>query len=109
MTVTSPPASPTPTLEGTELDTWRKELRDWLEANLAKRRASSGALGEAGGDVDEDDREAEMFADQDDTDAVTRGKTLQAKLYDAGYVGITWPTEFGGQGLTNEHQRVFNE
>ena len=90
----------TATIESTGLDTWRTELRTWLDANVPKRRVRS---------EDDDEQEAEMFADQDDTDAVAKGKALQKKLYDAGYVGITWPTEFGGQGLTNEHQRVFNE
>jgi alkylation response protein AidB-like acyl-CoA dehydrogenase len=30
-------------------------------------------------------------------------------LYDAGYVGIGWPREWGGQGLTLRHQHVVNE
>ena len=40
---------------------------------------------------------------------VARAKDYQAALYDAGFAGITWPKEYGGQGLTNEFQRVFNE
>ena len=30
-----------------------------------------------------------------------------ARLYDAGYSGITWPREWGGQGLTQAEERVF--
>jgi alkylation response protein AidB-like acyl-CoA dehydrogenase len=33
----------------------------------------------------------------------------QRTLYDAGWVGIGWPDEFGGQGLTPSHQIVFSE
>ena len=35
-------------------------------------------------------------------------KTFQAALADAGLAGLTWPKPWG-QGLTPEHQRVFNE
>ena len=31
------------------------------------------------------------------------------KLYDAGYVGITWPKEFGGGGHPHEFQGIFLE
>ncbi|MBO0849560.1 MAG: acyl-CoA dehydrogenase family protein, partial [Pseudonocardia sp.] len=34
---------------------------------------------------------------------------FQAALYDAGYAGITWPTEVGGQGLTGAEQQIFGE
>ena len=34
---------------------------------------------------------------------------MQQKLFDAGYAGITFPIEYGGQGHTLEHERVFNE
>jgi alkylation response protein AidB-like acyl-CoA dehydrogenase len=36
-------------------------------------------------------------------------RALQRRLFDHGYAGITWPTEYGGQGLTTEHQRAFDE
>ena len=42
-------------------------------------------------------------------EVISRAKAYQAALYDAGLAGITWPKEYGGQGLTNEYQRVFNE
>ncbi|MDR1998696.1 MAG: acyl-CoA dehydrogenase family protein, partial [Frankiaceae bacterium] len=35
-------------------------------------------------------------------------KDLLRKLYDAGFSGITWPREYGGQGLSDEHQLAFN-
>ena len=36
-------------------------------------------------------------------------RPLQRKLYEAGYAGISWPKEYGGQGLTPAHERVFGE
>ena len=36
-------------------------------------------------------------------------KAFQAKLYDAGFAGITWPREYGGQGLTNAEQIAFGQ
>ena len=41
--------------------------------------------------------------------AVLRARELQAKLAAGGFAGITWPTQYGGQGLSEEHQRVFDE
>jgi alkylation response protein AidB-like acyl-CoA dehydrogenase len=35
-------------------------------------------------------------------------KRFQAALYDAGFSGITWPKEFGGQGLTAAEQQIFD-
>jgi alkylation response protein AidB-like acyl-CoA dehydrogenase len=35
-------------------------------------------------------------------------KAFQASLYDAGFAGITWPREYGGQGLTNAEQIAFS-
>jgi alkylation response protein AidB-like acyl-CoA dehydrogenase len=38
-----------------------------------------------------------------------RAREFQAALCDAGYAGITWPKEVGGQGLTTAEQQVFSE
>ncbi len=34
---------------------------------------------------------------------VDEGRSWQHRLFDAGFAGIHWPTEFGGQGLTPTH------
>jgi alkylation response protein AidB-like acyl-CoA dehydrogenase len=34
-------------------------------------------------------------------------RALQRKLHDAGFVGITWPREHGGRGLTVAHEQAF--
>jgi alkylation response protein AidB-like acyl-CoA dehydrogenase len=40
-------------------------------------------------------------------DATLTDKELQALLFDAGFAGIAFPREYGGAGLTLEHQKVF--
>jgi alkylation response protein AidB-like acyl-CoA dehydrogenase len=37
-----------------------------------------------------------------------RSRTCQRLLYEAGFAGIAWPTEFGGQGLSIKEQIAFN-
>jgi alkylation response protein AidB-like acyl-CoA dehydrogenase len=37
------------------------------------------------------------------------GKAYQAALYDAGLAGVTWPSEYGGQGLPGRYQTIFND
>ena len=38
-----------------------------------------------------------------------RAREFQAALHEAGYAGITWPEEVGGQGLTTAEQQVFSD
>ena len=70
---------------------FRIRARAWLEANAPRRASAGGADGEPG---------AAGIAEQ---------KAFQAKLYDAGFAGITWPREYGGQGLTNAEQIAFSQ
>jgi len=70
-------------------DDFRARARAWLQAN-APRRGSGDAEAEADGRSQE-----AVIAEQ---------KAFQAKLYDAGFAGITWPTEYGGQGLGSAEQ-----
>jgi alkylation response protein AidB-like acyl-CoA dehydrogenase len=81
-----------------ELTEFRRRCREFLAANAKPLRRRQP------GDDDADD----MAAAAQGAD-VTAAKRYQAALYDAGLAGITWPVEVGGQGLTAEHQRVFNE
>lgn len=37
------------------------------------------------------------------------GRTWQRKIFDAGFAGIDWPEEYGGQGLTPEHTMAWRE
>jgi alkylation response protein AidB-like acyl-CoA dehydrogenase len=70
---------------------FRRRARAWLAAN-APRKADADSL-------DADPGVA----------GIAEQKAFQAKLYDAGFAGITWPREYGGQGLTNAEQIAFSE
>jgi len=41
------------------------------------------------------------------SDELVDNRELQNRLFDAGFGGIAFPAEYGGSGLTLEHQRVF--
>jgi alkylation response protein AidB-like acyl-CoA dehydrogenase len=69
---------------------FQNRVRAWLEQN-APRRGGGGAPG--------DSRRADIATQQ----------AFQARLYDAGFSGITWPREYGGQGLTNAEQIAFTQ
>src|SRR5690348_8995814 len=72
------------------VDDFRNRARAWLEQN-APRRGDGDEPGGPG--------RADIAAQQ----------AFQARLYDAGFAGITWPSEYGGQGLTNAEQIAFGE
>jgi alkylation response protein AidB-like acyl-CoA dehydrogenase len=75
-------------------DDFRARARAWLAAN-ASRRGSGDDEAEA------DSRgQAAVIAEQ---------KAFQARLYDAGFAGITWPKEYGGQGLTSAEQIAWSQ
>jgi alkylation response protein AidB-like acyl-CoA dehydrogenase len=75
-----------------DLDAYRHQVRGWLAGNLPERQ---GAALRTAHEVSP----AQLAAD----------RALQAAVYSAGYLGITLPTEYGGQGLTSAHQRIWNE
>jgi alkylation response protein AidB-like acyl-CoA dehydrogenase len=76
-----------------DLDSYREQARTWLEANLPLRR--SGAALRAAHDISPGE--------------LAEARARQKTVYEAGYLGITLPVEYGGQGLTNAHQRIWNE
>ncbi|MFI6571826.1 acyl-CoA dehydrogenase family protein [Nocardia fluminea] len=73
------------------VDEFRVRARRWLSGNLTP--APPDQHGETG------KSEASW----------QRAKQLQRLLYDGGFAGICYPKEYGGLGLTPEHQRVFSE
>ncbi|MGD9794227.1 MAG: acyl-CoA dehydrogenase family protein, partial [Acidimicrobiia bacterium] len=42
-----------------------------------------------------------------DADDLARQRSLQRKVFEGGYAGITWPIRYGGRGLGAEHERAF--
>ncbi len=77
--------------ESQELRQYRGKVRTWLAENVARRDAI----------------DVKQF-DDERTERLQEYKSLQQRIFDAGYAGITFPVEYGGQGLTLEHERVFN-
>jgi alkylation response protein AidB-like acyl-CoA dehydrogenase len=70
-------------------DEYYQKARDWLAANGVPHNDTAAYEAAALG--------------------TTQGqKDYLAKFYQAGFAGITWPSEYGGQGLTDEHQLAFN-
>ncbi len=63
---------------------YRRRARTWLEEN-------AGARAEA----------------DPGTDGLAAARAFMAALHDAGYSGITWPKQWGGQGLTQAEERAF--
>ena len=76
-----------------DLDAYRTTARAWLAAHL-ERRTPESALRSA----------HEIRADD-----VAAARAQQRLVHEAGYLGITVPVEYGGQGLTEAHQRIWNE
>ena len=81
--------------ETESVEAFRIRARRWIGANLGPAQPE---LLVAGG-LDE---EQELFA-------VAHDREVQAALFGAGLAGICVPREYGGQGLTPEHQRALNE
>jgi alkylation response protein AidB-like acyl-CoA dehydrogenase len=48
-------------------------------------------------------------SDEEELAEVERERVVQRMLFDAGLAGICFPTEYGGQGLTADHQRALND
>ena len=77
------------------VDEFRARARAWIKANL--------------GPLQPWDLSQNCEDDGEEREAVARDRALQRKLYDGGFAGICFPREYGGQGLTLEHLRAFNE
>jgi alkylation response protein AidB-like acyl-CoA dehydrogenase len=72
-----------------DIGKFRDRARAWLEANAPRPSDDAEEIGGSRG--------------------IKAQQAFQAKLYDAGFAGITWPAAYGGQGLTNAEQIAFSE
>ncbi len=76
-------------------DAFRLELREWLRVNLPEHRKT--------------------FPPSDDELTLHPDKSFDSswawhrRMYDAGWVGIDWPREYGGRGATQVERMIFNE
>jgi alkylation response protein AidB-like acyl-CoA dehydrogenase len=86
------------TTTSVDLDAYRREARAWIAANLAPREAGQDPVA------------ANLRGSREYTrEQIAAERPKQRALFDAGYAGITWPVEYGGQGLTRAHERAFLE
>ena len=76
-----------------DLDAFRARTKEWVTANLEPLNGADPYIGHA----------------KDDADHVVRAKTIQRKLWDAGFAGLCYPAEYGGQGLPVQYQDAFIE
>jgi alkylation response protein AidB-like acyl-CoA dehydrogenase len=70
-----------------EVDEFTTQVVEWLAANAAHAPRDYGAITPPG--------------------LVDHAIEWQRRIYDAGYAGIHWPTEHGGQGLTVQHNAAW--
>ena len=71
-----------------DIESFRRRAAEWLAASMPRR---SGRR--------------EMAQDE----RVAHNRELQRTLFDGGFAGIVFPVEYGGQGLTPQHQRAFTQ
>jgi alkylation response protein AidB-like acyl-CoA dehydrogenase len=76
-----------------DLEAYRVQARTWLTDNMERR---VGPL---------EHHEVDYYTPE----VMARGRALQRRLYEAGYAGITFPKEYGGQGLPAEYEAAFFE
>ena len=74
----------------TEAEAFRSEIRTWLEQNLPEGWFDEGF------EMDDDEREA-----------FTQNWTK--KLFEGGWICASWPSEYGGKGLSTMQSVVLNE
>jgi alkylation response protein AidB-like acyl-CoA dehydrogenase len=77
---------------GASEEAYRAEVRAWLDANIPAWWNK---------------QERVEFAEEDDS--FLRLREWHQKVYDAGYVGVTWPREYGGQGRGHVENALLQE
>lgn len=75
-----------------EDEQYRLRLREWLEAHTGRAKNPLAAGG--GGDI---------------MGALQGARDWQRTLWEAGYVGLAWPKEYGGQEATLTQQVIVNQ
>jgi alkylation response protein AidB-like acyl-CoA dehydrogenase len=80
-----------------EDEAFRQEFSGWLKANLPKDSKSSRS---------EDDELGMMHETADDWQ---RRLKWHRKMHEGGWVGLSWPKEYGGRGATITQQLIYGE
>jgi len=97
--VTWPAAAAPPDGDVEPVEEFRARARAWIAGNLP--RSDPARLHLPAYRITAGTEEEELAE-------VDRNRRLQRLLWDGGFAGICFPREYGGLGLTPEHQRAFN-
>lgn len=73
-----------------EATAFREQTRDWLEKNVPAEWSYAKV-------------------NLDDDSVISIRRDWDAKLYEAGLAGLSWPAEYGGRGLSVLEEVIFNE
>ena len=76
-----------------EQEAFRESVRRWLKANIPADWTSRVAA----------------TADVPRPEAYDILRAWQGKLYDAGFIGLTWPKDYGGRGLTFVEEMILHQ
>ena len=76
-----------------EQETFRAEVRTWLEKNIPREWT----------------RRVMASSEVPRPEAYEFLRDWQHKLYDAGFIGLTWPKEYGGRGLSFLEEMVLHQ
>ena len=76
------------------LQALRQEVAGWLARNLPPRPTF---------------KLPQSFLEVESKEQLDYLRDWQKKVYEAGYLGMAWPAEYGGRGLPPEYQDVVNE
>src|SRR5438046_10214136 len=74
-----------------EEEAFRQKARQWLERNAPDGIKDRG------------------FSLPTDDESIRILKDWQRRLFEAGFLGLVWPAEYGGQGLTLVEASIFND
>ena len=75
------------------VESFRARARDWLTGQMPRLGGRPAARSDA----------------RDGDEGWDRARELQKRLHAGGFAGIALPKEYGGLGLTAEHQEAFTE
>ncbi len=85
--------------ESPELADFRASADVWCNDNFERRSV----------DINEFKRRFSIssISEKDERAKVARAQAGQKAVFEAGFAGLAVPTQYGGQGLTAQHQRIF--
>ncbi|MCA1842796.1 MAG: acyl-CoA dehydrogenase family protein [Actinobacteria bacterium] len=91
-----------------DLETWRKNVREWL-AQHAEPRSAGNTADRHWGEGSDSVAVFHNLSHVDEAAILSANQRWQQAKDDAGYVGIDWPQHWGGAGLPAEYARAFAE